>query len=247
MNLQRTPYDLHWRMFGIPVRVHPTYWLISLFFLNLLERGAVGLFFIAIACVFVAVLAHELGHALMFRAYRMDAGILLYFLGGLAIPDGRLPRRSWRIIVSLAGPLTNFLLLGILWGSNYVQPWALEHPYLTVTYVFLFDINLFLGLINLLPVWPLDGGKISRELWEKYDRRDGSANSLRMSIAAAIGFAAYAVALNFNWLPHDWIVWWLRPSLFTGIFFAILAINNYQELQMQRGFGYRDDRPPWGR
>jgi stage IV sporulation protein FB len=246
-DLRPTPYDLKWRMFGIPVRVHPSFWLVSAFFSwPYLTHKGFDFFFLAIACVFVTLLIHELGHALTFRFYRTFSAIVLYSFGGLAIPEARLPYRPWRIIVSLAGPGANFLLAAALWGSNYVQPWALESVYLAFVYLMLFNINLFLGLLNLMPVWPLDGGQVSRELWMKYRPYGGLVASLRMSMAVAIAFAAYAVGCEFDLIPRDFTVWWLRPGLFAAVLFALLAAGNYMELQNHRR-SYADDRAPWER
>lgn len=248
MSLQRTPYDLNWRMFGIPVRVHPTFWLVSAVFAWPHADRGIAFWLVGIACMFVSLMAHELGHALMFRCYHMDSGILLYSFGGLTIPDGRLPQRSWRIIVTLAGPFANFLLLGIVWGSNYVEPWARKNEYLWVVYWIMFSINLYWGLLNLLPVFPLDGGQISRELWLKYRPDSGLVNSLQMSFLFAIGFAAYAIGCHYNLIPPDWLIPWLRPGIFAGILFIILAVENYSQLQAaKRSRVYYDDRTPWER
>ena len=250
INMNRTPFDLFWRMFGIPIRVHPTFWLVSIFFsFDYLQLG-VEYFLIGVGCVFVTILLHELGHALMFRAYWMHSSILLYGFGGLAIPDGYLERRSWRIIVSLAGPLTNFLISGLLWGSNYVQPWAIGERHLLVTYLILFNINLYLGILNLLPVWPLDGGKISRDLWTKKQPYQGIVSSLKMSIFAAIVVSLYSFGCRANVIPPDFTIDWLRPGFFCALLFALLALENYTELQnMRRPHAnyYDDDRPPWAR
>lgn len=248
INMNRTPFDLFWRMFGIPIRVHPSFWLVSVFFsFNYLRTGFEYLL-IAIACVFVTILLHELGHALMFRAYWMHSSILLYGFGGLAIPDGHLERRSWRIIVSLAGPLTNFLIAGVLWGSHYVQPWANSEEHVSFAYVILLNINFYLGILNLLPVWPLDGGKISRDLWTKNQPYLGIVSSLKMSIFVAIVVSAYSFGCAANVIPRDFTISWLRPGLFCALLFALLAIENYTELQnMRRPRFYDDDRPPWAR
>src|SRR6516165_8553767 len=64
-----TPLDLKWRMFGIPVRVHPFFWLVSAFMgWSTLNRGIIFLV-IWVACVFVSVLVHEMGHVLMGRLF----------------------------------------------------------------------------------------------------------------------------------------------------------------------------------
>jgi stage IV sporulation protein FB len=222
--------------------------LFALPYLDELRGGGFGPFLIAIGCMFVSLMAHELGHALMFRAYHMHSGIFLYSFGGLTTPDGRLPRRSWRNIVTLSGPLANFLLMGLVWASNYVQPWALTSKYAYFTYIFLFRINLWWGLLNLIPVWPLDGGQISREMWTKYRPHTGVVNSLQASMVVAICFVAYALGCHFDVIPENWIVFELRPGLFAAILFLILAVENFQELQMHRRSGYyHDDRAPWER
>ena len=250
MNMERTPFDLSWRMFGIPIRVHPSFWLVAVFFSFRLIDIGIEYLLIGVACTFVSILIHELGHSLMFRAYWMHSAIMLYGFGGLAMPDGDLEKRSWRIIVSLAGPLANFLVFGIVWGSNYVQPWALEEPHLLVTYSILFSINLYWGILNLLPVWPLDGGKISRELWTMKHPYGGVASSLKMSVFVAIVFSLYAFGCAANLIPPDFTIRWLRPGIFCAVLFALLAVENYTELHnMNRPHAnyYDDDRPPWAR
>lgn len=177
----------------------------------------------------------------------MDSAVVLYSFGGLAIPEGRLPERSQRILVALAGPATNFLIAGIAWGTNFVQPWAdSTNPYLFIFYWALFYINLAWGIINLLPVYPLDGGQVSREVWLKYRPGMGVIYALRMSFIAAVAFSAYSFGCYFNVIPAALTIDWLRTGLFGAILFAILAVNNYQELQNETRRGsYWNDREPW--
>ena len=86
----RTSYDLEFSCFGFPVRVHPAFFIMPL----LLGRGlitpevntGVGLVLVT-AIFFVSILVHELGHALAFRYYGLPSRIVLYWMGGLAIPD----------------------------------------------------------------------------------------------------------------------------------------------------------------
>src|SRR5438132_973156 len=85
----RTPFDLNFQVLGFPVRVHPLFWLVGL----LLGLGGGGedagiRLVIWFAALFVSILIHELGHALMIRRFGRDAYIVLYAMGGLAI-EGR--------------------------------------------------------------------------------------------------------------------------------------------------------------
>jgi stage IV sporulation protein FB len=249
VNVQPTQFDLNFRIFGIPVRVHPSYWLVSAIFAWPYMHWGVQFVLVMIACMFVSLMAHELGHALMYGAYRIQSGILLYFIGGLTISNGGLSRSSQRIIVTLAGPSTNFLIAFIVWATNDVQPWEPTNDYTRVIYFVLFDLTLYWGLLNLIPVLPLDGGQISRELWLQSQPRAGIVNSLRMSVIVAIAVAVYSLGCAFNVIPESLTQPWLRPGKFVAIFFAVLAVQNYVDLQNMQGPRTRyyddDDRPPW--
>ena len=68
----RTPYDLHFRLLGFPIRIHPAFWIVALlmgFYGGDNEPLTVLAFMVA---VLVSIIVHELGHALMFRRYRID-------------------------------------------------------------------------------------------------------------------------------------------------------------------------------
>ena len=79
-----TQYDLRFTVAGIPVRVHPLFWLIALLL------GAAGdplLLPAWVLVIFVSILIHELGHALAFRRVGQDSRIVLHMAGGLTIPE----------------------------------------------------------------------------------------------------------------------------------------------------------------
>jgi stage IV sporulation protein FB len=135
---KQTQFDLNFQLFGFPVRVHPLFWLIGVligFTGSNPETQEFGLSIIIwLLVVFVSILVHELGHAIMIRRFGRDAYIVLYAMGGLAI-EGR-PRSSnpfenpWsldvstpsygarprtpneQIIISAAGPAIQLLLAG---------------------------------------------------------------------------------------------------------------------------------------
>ncbi len=248
LNVQPTQFDLNFRIFGIPVRVHPSFWLVAAIFSWPYMEDGIQFLLVVVACMFVSLMAHELGHALTYGTYHIQSGILLYFIGGLTISNGGLSRSSQRIIVVLAGPLANFLIAFVVWATNDVQPWRQTNDYTWIVYYILFRINLYWGLLNLIPVLPLDGGQISRELWLQSQPRSGIVNSLRMSVIVAIVAAVYSFGCVFNVVPETLSVWWLRPGKFVAILFAILAVQNYVDLQNTQGPQARyddDDRPPW--
>jgi len=241
----RTPYDLHFRVLGIPARIHPGFWLVS-FILGYQGAQAKPLYvLIYIGVVYFSILVHELGHALMMRRYGYSPRIVLYHMGGLAIPDegfsmgfSRPRRDTWpSILILLAGPGAGFLLaawtalLLMLAGGSYtlVAPtmerplfWVAELPDKTPDAVrelvdYLFFINIFWGLVNLVPVLPLDGGQIARELLTYRDKYNGTVQAVQLSIAVGIVMAV--------------LLWVGLKEPFAAIMFALLAISNYLLLQ----------------
>ena len=259
----RTPYDLNFRLFGFPVRVHPLFWLGAVLLgANILDfpdgRGLLYLL-IWVAVVFVSILVHELGHAVAFRRFGSDAYIVLWMFGGLAVPTSGVAGRSRRIMVSLAGPLAGFILFGLVYGSDKLTDWSISGGVpIALLYIFLFQVNLYWNIFNLLPVFPLDGGQVSRELCEAKWRGDGLRVALKISIGVAAAVAAYSLLCEIDHKRGGellgFLPWWFpRVSFFTAILFALLAVQNYQILQQlgPRGGGYYyegpDDRVPWER
>ena len=114
----RTPYDLNFRLFGFPVRVHPFFWLAAaLLGANLLEAG-IQYLLIWITVMFVSILVHELGHALVFRRFweRLAHRFVdVRRTGGAVCERGA---RWKQIVVSLAGPVAGFILCGLVYGST---------------------------------------------------------------------------------------------------------------------------------
>jgi Zn-dependent protease len=236
-----TSADLRFSIAGIPVRVHPFFWLVSLVF-GATSDSTPGEVLMWVGVVFVSILIHELGHAVTARAYRSESWIVLYSFGGLAMHAP--PVRDWRrrIAVMAAGPLAGFafaavLALGILAAGERVQfEWSppfgigwrtsFDEPWLRLLFSMLFFVNIYWGLVNLLPVFPLDGGQIARALFLQFGGGEALRQSLWLSMLTAAGFVAY-ILMN-------------RPdSLFLPLFFGYLAYLSYQELQDYGGGGWR--------
>ncbi len=250
----RTQFDLNWRMFGIPVRVSPWFWLTSVVLGWPSDGDYIGLV-IWVLCVFVSILIHELGHIFMGLAFGSSGHILLYGMGGLAFGSKNLPERWQRIAVSFAGPLAQFVLLIPLYLAEWVytpQPWARgEAP--DRLFQFLEDmiyVNKYWPLLNLLPIWPLDGGQIARELFVKFAPRNGVRTSLIVSISTAGALAVYELLAMLMKTP---ILPFLPDGSFLGfLFFAMFAAESFMLLQHaqagpQRWREEEEERLPWER
>jgi Zn-dependent protease len=240
---QRTQFDLSWRMFGIHVRVHPLFWLVAAvlggYYLD--AYGAIYLL-IWIACVFVSVLVHELGHVVMGRIFGSRGHILLYGFGGLAIGSTELANRWKRIAVLFAGPGAGFLLYGLVYlGWLYFFPLVEPGPAhfnVGITLRMLLMINLLWGLFNLLPIYPLDGGQISMELFSAASARNGPRLALGLSCALAALIAVNSIlAAN----GHALLPWLPLGGAYTAILFGMIAVENLMMLQQLSA----RQRQPW--
>jgi stage IV sporulation protein FB len=243
-----THYDLHFHLFGTPVRVHPLFWLFSAILgWDFLELGFVYLF-IWVACCFLSILLHEFGHVWMGMTFgARDSYIVLYSFGGLAVGSNDLRNRWQRIAVSLAGPGIQLLCLWLplwLWmrsaGREQLVGVRVE---VLMAIIILQEINLIWPLFNLLPVWPLDGGMVSRELCKWISPRGGLRFSLGLSIAVAGFIAIHALIAKSGRMTA---IPYLPTSTYGAILFGILAYQSWQLLQQARMWQAPvDERLPW--
>lgn len=201
----QTPYDLPFRLFGVPTRTHPLFWLMAALIGHSFAGDDLLRIAIAAVCIFFSILVHEFGHALSGR-YFGDKGnsVVLYMMGGLCISGWRgVPSRWPRIAMIFWGPLAGLLLAGITFGMSYSieQHWI---PLRLVEALFALEvliyINVFWSLFNLLPVYPLDGGQILREslMWKRPFGGEALAFLISMisGILVAIGAVVYYVVIH---------------------------------------------------
>ena len=238
----QTHFDLRWRMFGTAIRVHPMFWLMSLILgYDATIRAGIGYVLAWVACVFVSILLHEFGHVWMGRLFGSHSHIVLFSFGGLAIGSNLLSRRWQRILVLLAGPLIQLLLWVALWfGAKWILQSFPEHSRLAVFRVLrmLLEINLIWPLLNLLPIYPLDGGQITREICQAVMPLRGTAFSLGLSMVVS-GLLAVHTFMGTQGrpiLPHVPVF-----GIWTAIFFAMFCVGSFQALQTEN-----DRRRDWG-
>ncbi len=249
-------WDLRFSLFGFPVRVHPFFWLIALVLgVSLDEMRAVLIWIVA---VFLGILVHELGHAFLMRLFGLRPWIVLYGLGGLTCHDpsqlaySRADTSGRQISISLAGPGTGFLLVAVIVGillatgqtvdSRFGFPFGisvyavgLATPTLNLFVNFLLFVCLAWGLLNLLPIYPLDGGQVAREIFLRFNPSQGIRRSLILSLVTASIMTGVAVL---NLLQHPGSLG--GGSLFIPLLFGYLAYSSYAMLQ-----AYGGGRPRW--
>ncbi|MDR0868291.1 MAG: site-2 protease family protein [Planctomycetota bacterium] len=147
------------RFFGIETRIaYSLYFVAGLFFLQLAGRSLPLAAVVLLLPVFV--LAHEIGHALAARRYAVFVdSITLHALGGVSSLRGRIPGASAELAIAVAGPAVSLALgaagFALAAYGNFLPPLARGVAYYAGWQ------NLILGLFNLLPIFPLDGGRIA--------------------------------------------------------------------------------------
>ena len=275
-NVEReTRFDLRFRLFGTPIRVTPWFWFVTAASgFRLIQDVGFEYLFIWIACVFFSILMHEFGHIWMGRAFGNHGEIVLQAMCGLAVGSNGQYERWKRILVSLAGPGIELIFSGVLitllmlfgndrpfhfrgdlhWFDNIIGwLWHLSEnasrsQHVRYVFFFLLQINFIWAAVNLVPVWPLDGGQVSREIFTRFSQPNGVRASLALSIAVAVLICVHSASSMLGGpriplLPHS--------SLFVLLLFAILALMSFQLLQFEnaRKMGHwRDpdeDRLPW--
>jgi Zn-dependent protease len=182
----------------------------------------------------------------------MHAHVVLHGFGGLAIPSagrwggaGR-SRETWLadVIISLAGPIAGFAFAAVLFAGLALggrsphlhfdpakslplfmlwKPFDAENVNQLLWYMQF--INIFWGLVNLLPIYPLDGGQVARALIGRLNPADGLRQSLVVSVAAALCMAVFC-----------WVRW---HDFLPVLFFGYMAYQNYSVLQQISGGGRR--------
>jgi Zn-dependent protease len=184
------------RLFGIDVRLHWTFFLLALLVVQVPAEPLSSLLLIVIA--FGSVLLHELGHSLTARRFGIQVlDITFWPLGGMArmseIPEE--PRvEGW---VAIAGPAVNFALVALsaplLIGSMTL---GAPEPITQVLFLFLL-VNLMLGTFNLVPAFPMDGGRILRALLaRKMDYVRATEIAVRTGRVIALAMIVLAVVLS---------------------------------------------------
>jgi Zn-dependent protease len=182
--------------------------------------GALGLF--------ISIVAHEFCHSLVARKFGMQMkGITLFIFGGVAEMGDEPPTAKAEFMMAIVGPLSSLVIGGVCYLIYRGGQSAGWHTPVTAVIYYLFYINIILAAFNLLPAFPLDGGRVLRAiLW-------GAKNNLRWAtrVSSAIG-TAFGLGLIFlgvlRFVGGDVIggVW----MFLIGMFLRSAAQMSYQQL-----------------
>ncbi|MEZ4238241.1 MAG: site-2 protease family protein [Myxococcota bacterium] len=215
------PLRLHWSFLGLYAGiVGYGAWLHGL-------TGALAFGAFALGA-FASVVLHELGHALAARRYGIGTNhITLYPWGGVAAIEGMPEDPDQEIVIALAGPAVNFALAGI--GG---WAWLLFGQQVLMAFV---GANLVMGVFNLIPAFPMDGGRVLRSVLAKWMGWDEAS---RVSLKIGRVFAWLFLALS---LPLK------SPSLLLVGGFLHVALNAERAQLVARYWERTTGNPAWWR
>lgn len=172
---------------------------------------------IASAFLTLSILFHELGHAVVAQRLHLTIErIHLFLFGGMAELKNRPRTPAQEALVALAGPFASFLLGITAWGLSLVLPPIWSTANLMAT--FLAQMNLLLALFNLIPIFPLDGGRALRALFWTWNGRYIQASRRMQQVSILLILAVMAVAL------FDFLMW---KSPYTVLFFMLTGYLIY--------------------
>ena len=187
---------------GIPLRIHPSWFLVFLYFtlsarnqfetlldgqVSIWNGWVIGVF--TSLLLFLSVLLHELAHSFVAIGEGLKVrDITLFFLGGMANFDKECPTSKGSLKIAISGPIVSFLLalLMILLSNN------LSSSSLILSNLFkqVANLNLLIGIFNLLPIFPLDGGIILKSLIWYFTGSKRAGTKVTIASARCISFLA---------------------------------------------------------
>ncbi|HYZ15863.1 MAG TPA: site-2 protease family protein [Candidatus Acidoferrum sp.] len=192
------------RLFGICVGVHVSWLIVYALMTFALARGlemlpAAQAYAFGAVCalaLFASVVAHEFAHALVARRFGVrTAAITLFLFGGVATLDEEPPSPRAEVFIALAGPALSAVLAGLSFAALVAVERLIPGRFgtaLGLLTAYLAIANGVLAVFNLVPAYPMDGGRVLRALlWRA--RRD-RLSATRIAAGIAIGFALAFVA-----------------------------------------------------
>ncbi len=194
-----------------------TYWAMGVI-------GALGLF--------MSVVIHEFSHSLVARRMGVTmTGITLFLFGGVASMSDEPPNARTEFLMALAGPVASIVLAGILYGVTALGA-AGGWPVPVVGVLsYLWIINLVLAAFNLVPAFPLDGGRILRSILWGYSKRLGWATRIASSIGGGFGYLLMGLGV-FYFIYGNLVggIWWFL----IGLFVRSASAGSYQQMMTKQ-------------
>lgn len=235
MLVMRPPRWKIFEFFDIPVYVDVSFLVLLFLFLNSGASFSNGL--MQALVLGLSIVAHEYGHALTGRLFGCEThDINLSMIGGCASMLS-MPRRGWQeFLVALAGPLVSFALCGLGFAALSFLP--VENAFLAYTLLYLFRLNFVLGCFNLLPGFPMDGGRIFRSVMMIFTTRP-KATFVAMWVGRTFAVLLALLGIVDLFFYHSG---WAFVQVFIALMIWKDGYREYQLALMESNWEYHDFR-----
>jgi Zn-dependent protease len=207
---------LRFKLLGIPVGVHATFLFIALLGATAYRGWDIAFWTIA---AFVSILAHEMGHALVARGFTAGGvNVTLYGLGGVTTFTHTRAMEHWKsFIISAAGSTVGIMLGGAVWFAVRSGVFDGAGPEVTVFINSLFFTSLVWGVLNWIPIVPLDGGHMVQHFIAIFSEEKAPL------ISQIITWIAVAIIVPFAWVNG------YQFGVFIVVLFAISGLREYRQ------------------
>jgi len=230
-------------VYGIPIKVHITLWILLpvIAFSFMPVSNTLGLIwgFLFATGIFASVLLHELGHSIVsIQKGCKVREILLLPIGGMAKLEHMPSKPRDELQIAIAGPAVS-IALSILCPLFAYPFQEINMPFAATLLVGIGRMNLYLALFNLLPSYPMDGGRVFRALMEpKFGRLEATRRAAKLGRIMAIGFGIFGLMPPFN---LGLIVIAIFIYMAAGAEYRVIAM---QEMMKNGGFRTTEAPPP---
>ncbi len=213
-------WDLRARLWGPEIRIRPIFWassvLVGIVFYRDPEAGGVSMFGTWLFAVVLSFLIHEAGHVLTARLLRVPIRTVLSGLGGHVLGLDHV-KRWQRVVILLSGSPANLAFLGILWGVTEMPLAPHWRESIAPVLMVLMWINAYWALLNVLPLWPLDGGRVAVEIGEALFGSRGKTAALLLSLAINMALSFTAAVWGILVLGNRYDPRFIVHLLFLGV------------------------------
>ncbi len=207
---------------GIPVRASVWFFVLIGYYAFALGRAGPEVMIAWLVAVTVSLLVHEFGHAFVARHFRLSPEVVLHGWGGLCAHQPARRDRDDALIIA-AGPAAGLAFAGVCELVRALLPEsALHAPFLHALFKFFWLVNFWWSLVNLLPLFPLDGGQLFRLGMRRLVKPIVKADRIVHAVGIAVALAG--------------IVWAVSSgSTFLGILAGLLLFQNFVMLNNSGG------------
>jgi Zn-dependent protease/CBS domain-containing protein len=240
------PIEL-FRVFGFSVRIDPSWFIVAVlvtwsfataaFPAQLPGYPPATYWLMGIAgslLYFLSVVLHELSHSLVARTYGVEMrGITLFIFGGVAEMPGEVPSPQAELVIAAAGPAASFAIALASGGAGLLVRAAGGPEPVSAVLLYLGFLNAALAIFNLIPAFPLDGGRILRSILWGWKKSLRWATRISATIGGGFGLLLMALGvLTVVFVPRGFTSgFWL---FLLGLFVRHAAAMSYQQLLLRR-------------